>query len=273
MPVAVGGRGRTVTGTGPRRPIRRRRVPVPDRRTATSHRVGRDLHRLRSSPSRQRHLGWVSPYWWSWFCSWPHRRTRHRSPHPRLCRQPRFWSTIAARVVAWVTYKRSGKPADPDGSNANAFPFWTVHDPNASEPHLPVPSPPAPAGTGPSLTAQGIGGAWPTAAHRHDRINPADPHIGQSFLAYISGHRFSFLPSSLSPSWLHLLRLDTIPHVESERARWLRQAVANWGGDGRFRPTARYSAATTACAIAQPIGNRGGIPGYRSHPRLPAPVP
>src|SRR5208337_4198068 len=94
-------------------------------------------------------------------------------------------------------------------------------DPNASETHLPVPSPPAPAGTGPSLTAQGIGGDWSTAAYRHDRINPADPHIGQSFLAYISGHRFSFLPSSLSPGWLHLLRLDTIPQVESERARWL----------------------------------------------------
>ena len=26
-----------------------------------------------------------------------------------------YWSTIAARVVAWVTYKRSGKPADPAG--------------------------------------------------------------------------------------------------------------------------------------------------------------
>ena len=36
-------------------------------------------------------------------------------PHPRLCRQPRLWSRIAARVVAWVTCKRSGKPADPDG--------------------------------------------------------------------------------------------------------------------------------------------------------------
>ena len=104
-------------GAGPsrQRPSRRRRVPVPDRRTATSHRVGRDQRRLWSSPSRQRHLGWVSPYWWSWFRSWSHRGTRPRSPHPRLCRQPRFWSTIAARVVAWVTYKRSGKPADPDG--------------------------------------------------------------------------------------------------------------------------------------------------------------
>ena len=45
--------------------------------------------------------------------------------------------------------------------------------------------------------------------------------IGQSFLASISGHRFNFLPSSWSPGWLHLLRLDTIPQVESERARWL----------------------------------------------------
>ena len=56
-------------GTGPApapRPTRRRRVPVPDRRTATRHRVGRDQRRLRSSPSRQRHLGWVSPSWWSW---------------------------------------------------------------------------------------------------------------------------------------------------------------------------------------------------------------
>ena len=97
------------------RPTRRRRVPVPDRRTATRHRVGRDQRRLRSSPSRQRHLGWVSPSWWSWFRSWSHRGTRPRSPHPRLCRQPRVWSTIAARVVAWVTYKRSGKPADPAG--------------------------------------------------------------------------------------------------------------------------------------------------------------
>ena len=62
------------------------------------------------------------------------------------------------------------------GSVGSAFPFWTVHDPDASETHLPVPSPPAPAGTGPSLTAPGIGGDWSTATYRHDRINPGDSH-------------------------------------------------------------------------------------------------
>ncbi|MGC1721957.1 MAG: hypothetical protein WA746_23465, partial [Isosphaeraceae bacterium] len=42
-----------------------------------------------------------------------------------------------------------------------------------------------------------------------------------------------------------------------------RRDFANWGGDGRVRPTARYSAATLACDFAQPTGNHGGIPGYR----------
>ena len=37
----------------------------------------------------------------------------------------------------------------------------------------------------------------------------------------------------------------------------------NWGRGNRFRPTARYSAAITACDFAQPIGNSGGIAGYR----------
>ena len=84
----------------------------------------------------------------------------------------------SASLATWVC-KRSGKPADPDGQNAKAFPFWTAHDPNASEPHLPVPLPPAPARTGPSLTTPGVGGDWSTAACPHDRLNPGDPHISQ----------------------------------------------------------------------------------------------
>src|SRR5208337_4446487 len=61
--------------------------------------------------------------WWSWFRSSSHWGTRPRLPRPRLCRQPRLSSRIAARVVAWGTCKRSGEPPDPGGKSANAFPF------------------------------------------------------------------------------------------------------------------------------------------------------
>jgi len=42
-----------------------------------------------------------------------------------------------------------------------------------------------------------------------------------------------------------------------------RRDTATWGRGDRFRPTARYSAATAARGFAQLTGNCGGIPGYR----------
>ena len=82
-------------------------------------------------------------------------------------------------------------------------------------------------------------------------------------LACISGRRFRFLPSSSSPSWRHLLSLDTISHVGSAMATWLPTGRRKLGRRRPVCPTARYSASTTACDFAQPTGNHGGIPGYR----------
>ena len=66
-------------------------------------------------------------------------------------------------------------------------------------------------------------------------------------LCPIPGRRFSLLPSIFSPGWQHPLSRDTIPQVASAIATWLPTDGANWGRSDRFRPTARYSAATTAC--------------------------
>ena len=124
--------------------------------------------------------------------------TRPRSPHPRLCRQPRVWSTIAVPGCGV-----GHLPANDLASRPTRTGRTPTHSHSGQfvpriqpEPHLPVPSPPAPAGTGPSLTAQGVGSDWSTAGYRHDRINPGDPHLGQSFFDYMSGRRLSFLPSA-----------------------------------------------------------------------------
>ena len=177
---------------------RRHRVPVADRPTATSHRVGRGWCPLWSGPGRHRRLRWVSPCWRSRFRSSSHWGTRPRLPRPRLCRQPRLSSRIAARVVVWGTCKRSGELPDPGGKSANAFPFWLVPNPNVPDTLIPVLSPPAPAGTGPSRPTRGSAGDWSTAGYRHDRINSGDPHISQRFFDSIPGGSRSLPSFSLS---------------------------------------------------------------------------
>lgn len=60
-------------------------------------------------------------------------------PSLQAVRQRGSSSRIAARVVAWAGCKRSGKRADRHQNNANAFPFWTVHETNAPPTDLAVP--------------------------------------------------------------------------------------------------------------------------------------
>jgi len=85
----------------------------------------------------------------------------------------------------------------PPGS-ANAFPFSIVHNANVPETLIPVLSPPAPAGTGPSRPARGSAGDWSTAGYRHHRINSGDPHISQRSFDSIPGGSRSLPSFSLS---------------------------------------------------------------------------
>ena len=106
------------------------------------------------------------------------RGTWHRSSHLRPCRRPRFWSMIAARVVAWVTCKRSGEGTDPAGrtpTHPHSGQFMTrVHTKPISRFHRhPLRLGPAP------LSPRRASAHWSTAAYRHDRLNPADHHISQ----------------------------------------------------------------------------------------------
>src|SRR5208337_1938572 len=59
------------------------------------------------------------------------------------------------------------------------------------------------------------------------------------------------------------LSRDTIPQVASPTANWLSTGRHKLGRGDRFRPTACYSAATTARGVARLAGNRGGIADYR----------
>ena len=60
--------------------------------------------------------------------------------------------------------------------------------------------------------------------------------------------------TSLSSRWLHPLNLDTIPQVGSARTTRRSTGRRTWERGDQFRPTARYSAATTARGVAQPAG-------------------
>ena len=75
--------------------------------------------------------------------------------------------------------------------------------------------------------------------------------------------RTSFLVSVLQAQFNELTESLELSGKSPRERDGFRQDVANRGGDGRFRPTAHYSAAITACDFAQPTGDRGGIPGYR----------
>jgi hypothetical protein len=54
------------------------------------------------------------------------------------------------------------------------------------------------------------------------------------------------------------------PKEGRRRRLCLRHDTVIRGSSHRFGPTARTSAATTACGVAQAPGYRGGRPGYRS---------
>ena len=96
-----------------------------------------------------------------------------------------------------------------------------------------------------------------------DQGRRADPQISPQASASIANCCTKLALTSLSSRWWHPLSLDTIPQVGSARVLGFRRDAANWGRGDRFRPTARYSAATIALGVAQPAENRGGIPGYR----------
>ena len=96
-----------------------------------------------------------------------------------------------------------------------------------------------------------------------DQGRRADPQISPPPSASIADGCTKLALTSLRSRWWHPLSLDTIPQVGSARATRLPMGRRQLGCGDRFRPTARYSAATTARGVAQPAENRGGIPGYR----------
>ena len=97
----------------------------------------------------------------------------------------------------------------------------------------------------------------------HDQGRRADPQISPRSSASIADGCTKLAFTSSSSRWWHRLSLDTIPQVGSAERLGFRRDAANRERGDRFRPTAHYSAATTARGIAQPAENRGGIPGYR----------
>jgi hypothetical protein len=94
-------------------------------------------------------------------------------------------------------------------------------------------------------------GQCSSANDRHEQINWDDPHTIQRYFDEVSGGCSRSPRSSVTPSWCQRLSQNTIPQVVLPRAVTFTARSERGGCRGRFRPTARYSAATTACVATQ----------------------
>jgi hypothetical protein len=158
---------------------------------------------------------------------------------------------IAARVVEWVACKRSGEETDPAGTGSNASPFWTLHEPNAYAANVVVRLLPAPGGTGRARASAANEGVGPVSDHPHDRLKSGGHHVSQRFLPRMSGCPAPLVLCRRSLGWRHLLRMQYNPQVGRELACLASDRMPRSpDAPGRFRPTARYSAAATSCGVS-----------------------